>query len=61
MPYTKKSRSEPFQQSVRNPFSRVSGTLSEPVSNTHRRLIRDISKMPLTRENTKNGNEMTLE
>ena len=43
------------------PFGRVSGTLSEPVSRTHRRLIRDISKMPLTRENTKNGNEMTSE
>ena len=48
-----------------SPVSRVSVTLSvalsEPLSHARRRLIRDISKTSLTRENTKNGNGMTSE
>lgn len=46
-----------------NPVNRVSValsvTLSEPLSPAHRRRTRGISKPSLTRENTKNGNEMT--
>jgi len=53
--FTEAKRSNP----VSNPVSRVSVTLSERLSHAQRRLIRDISKTALTRENTKNGNEMT--